>query len=179
MGLDMYLTRKKYVGANYDFNKVTGEIKIYKGGKELPIDLEKVTYINEQVGYWRKANHIHKWFIDNVQKGNDDCKSYYVDISKLEELLEICKKVKKSCKLKEKRIEENGEKYNMKVIENPKIAEELLPCQSGFFFGSTEYNEYYLQNIDETIKILTNIIKQEEEYNKQGIYNEFEYRASW
>lgn len=21
-----------------------------------------------EVGYWRKANHIHKWFVDNVQE---------------------------------------------------------------------------------------------------------------
>lgn len=27
----------------------------------------------KEIGYWRKANHIHKWFVDCVQDGEDDC----------------------------------------------------------------------------------------------------------
>lgn len=26
----------------------------------------------QEIGYWRKANHIHKWFVDKVQGGDDD-----------------------------------------------------------------------------------------------------------
>ncbi len=46
--------------------------------------LNKVTYIIEDCGYWRKANGIHAWFVQNVQEGEDDCKEYYVSQSKLE-----------------------------------------------------------------------------------------------
>ena len=28
---------------------------------------------HEEVGYWRKANAIHGWFVRNVQNGKDDC----------------------------------------------------------------------------------------------------------
>lgn len=86
----MYLTREKYIGANYEHNQVKGIIDITVRGKKIPIDLKKVNCIRESVGYWRKANQIHKWFVDNVQDGNDDCKSYYVSTEDLEKLLNIC-----------------------------------------------------------------------------------------
>ena len=157
MGLDMFLTKKKYIGGNYEHNKIHGIIDIYKGEKRIPIDLKKTTYIEESVGYWRKANAIHKWFVDNVQGGNDDCRDYYVHLEQLKELLEICKKIDK----------------------NHNLASELLPTTIGFFFGSTDYDDWYYENIKETIKILEKAIKEEEEYRKLNFYGEFYYTSSW
>ena len=37
--------------------------------------------IIEQVGYWRKANQIHNWFVENVQDGEDDC-CYHNEVTK-------------------------------------------------------------------------------------------------
>ncbi len=37
-----------------------------------------------EVGYWRKANQIHNWFVKNVQGGVDDCGYYGVTKEKLE-----------------------------------------------------------------------------------------------
>ena len=45
-----------------------------------------------------------------------------------------------------------------KVIINPEVAEELLPSRGGFFFGSTEYDEYYMQDIEDTIEIIKNVL---------------------
>lgn len=157
MGLDMYLKRKKYVGAQYEHRNVTGSISIKIGDKELPIDFKKVSYIEEAVCYWRKANAIHKWFVENVQKNVDDCGDYYVETEQLKELLELCKQVK----------------------DNPTQANELLPTTSGFFFGSTEYDEWYFEDINETIKKIEKILEEEEELNKLGFYSEFEYHSSW
>lgn len=157
MGLDMYLTRKKYIGAKYDHNNVTGSVDIKINGVVVPIDFKKITYIDEEVGYWRKANAIHNWFVDHVQEGVDDCKEYYVDFETLEELLGICKQVQ----------------------ENHDLAEELLPTIKGFFFGGTEYDEYYFDDIQCTIDILTKVIEEEEEYNKNKFYSEFTYQSSW
>ena len=97
-----------------------------------------------------KSYQIHQWFVDNVQQGEDDCGNYYVGRETLEELLEICKKVK----------------------EDNSLAEKLLPTQSGFFFGGTEYDEWYFQDIDNTIEIL-------EECLKDKSADEFEYHSSW
>ncbi len=139
MGLDMYLTRRIFVGANYDHTRTTGSINIEQSGKPMNIPLNKVSEIILDEGYWRKENHIHKWFVDNVQDGNDDCKDYYVSREKLKQLLDAC----------------------LKVRDNHDLAEQLLPTKSGFFFGPTEYDESYFEGIDATIKIIEEAIKDE------------------
>ena len=42
-----------------------------------------------KVAYWRKANAIHGWFVDNIQDGVDDQNEYYVSKEKLEELKKL------------------------------------------------------------------------------------------
>ena len=58
---------------------------------------------------------------------------------------------------------------------------ENLPTSSGFFFGGTEYDEYYYEDCKETIKILDTILKEEEIVrDTKGIYSgEYYYQASW
>lgn len=188
MGLDMYLSRKKYVGANYEHRKVKGEIKINIGERKLPIDFNKVTYIEEEVGYWRKANQIHKWFVDNVQDGIDNCREHYVSLEKLKELLEICKTIKEKAVLEDGKIK-NGEQLvdgkfvpifeEGKTIVNAEEIEALLPTQEGFFFGGTNYDEWYMQDIENTIEMLEKTIKDEEKLNAEGIYSDYYYQSSW
>lgn len=108
--------------------------------------------IEEEVAYWRKANAIHKWFVENVQAGVDDCGCYEVSQDQLEELLDVCRH----------------------VYENPKSAPEYLPTTSGFFFGSTDYGEWYMEDIRHTGEALTKIL-QETDFNKQMIV----YTSSW
>lgn len=148
MGLDMYLHKKIYVGANHEFNKITGKIELYRDGKLINVNLSKVSEIVEDCGYWRKANHIHKWFVDNVQDGEDNCAEYYVSKEKLKDLLKLCKD----------------------SLENKDMAQQLLPTSSGFFFGSTDYDEYYYQDIEDTIKIIEPLIESDGD-----IY----YHSSW
>ena len=157
MGLDMYLTRKKYVGAEYAFREVTGEINIKIGGKVLPVNFDKVSYIEESAMYWRKANAIHKWFVDNVQKGKDDCGTYWVSVEKLYELQRVCKQ----------------------VLANKTKASTLLPTQDGFFFGGTQYDEWYFGDIERTVKELEELLRDESNNNVNGIYSDFYYHSSW
>ena len=154
MGLDMYLTKKIYIGAEYEHRNVKGEATITIDNKPVKINFNRISYIEEAVGYWRKANHIHAWFVQNVQDGEDDCKQYYVGQENLQELLDTCKKVK----------------------ENPTQAncEKLLPTQGGFFFGATTYAESYMQAIDYTIQLIEDLIK-----NNEFEGADFYYKASW
>jgi len=158
MGLDMYLRKKIYIGANFEHNEIAGEINITKGGEPFKINMNKVTYVIEDWGDWRKANAIHQWFVENVQEGKDDCREYYVSEKKLNELLETCHKVKA----------------------DPTLAPELLPTQGGFFFGSTDYDEYYWDDIDLTISIIENAIQDREVVNdKEYIRGDVYYSSSW
>lgn len=154
MGLDMSLNKKTYV-KNWNHMSEDEKHKVTIEGKSAKeIKPERVTYIEEEVAYWRKANQIHNWFVQNVQNGNDDCRSYYVGSSQLEDLVNRCKE----------------------VLEDNSKAEELLPSQSGFFFGSTEYDEWYFKDLENTVELVGGIL---EEMKENDAYYDFYYESSW
>ena len=105
-----------------------------------------------EVAYWRKANAIHGWIISN-SGAVDDCTPIHVSKNALIQLRDDCQKVL-----------DEGTK---------ETALELLPPAGGFFFGSTEIDDWYWQDIKETVTILTDIIDQSVDDA------EFEYQASW
>ena len=150
MGLDMYLDKRTYV-KQWDHIEETKQYKVEvtRGGEPTNIDPKKVKYIIEEAGYWRKANAIHKWFVDNCQDGVDDCRDAYVGFKELQTLLDLCRIV---------------------IIDKSK-AEQLLPSTSGFFFGNTEYDEWYYNDIQNTIDILEKALE-----DKDG---EYYYSSSW
>ena len=142
------------------------------------------TGIMTEAGYWRKANQIHNWFVENIQDGEDDC-SYHREVTKedLEELMDICHEVICSCELVDGEIfcgytYEGGKRIpnieQCKYVEDPSVAEELLPSTSGFFFGSTAYDEYYVKDLRNTIDIITKILETTD-FDKEMIY----YISSW
>ena len=150
MGLDMYLNKRTYV-QQWEHQKPEEKynVEVTKGGETANINPKKVKYIIEEAGYWRKQNQIHRWFVENIQNGTDDCGEYYVSKDALASLLELCEKVK---------------------ADNT-LADELLPGASGFFFGGTEYDEWYFNGIDNTIEILKEALEDEN--------GEYLYSSSW
>lgn len=142
------------------------------------------TRIMEQVGYWRKANHIHNWFVNNIQDGVDDC-GYHREVTEedLCELLDICQKVLGSCKMLEGNVV-TGYQYNNgqripivekgQYVKDPSVAKDLLPCTSGFFFGGTEYDNFYVEDIKYTIDIITKVLETTN-FDTHMIY----YVSSW
>lgn len=140
--------------------------------------------IMEQVGYWRKENMIHQWFVDHVQDGIDDC-DYHRECTKevLEELLNTCEKVKQIAVLKSAKVVvgktlENGKWVNNyedgEIVANADEVAKLLPTQGGFFFGGTEYDNWYMRGVEDTIDILTRVLETTD-FEKEMIY----YRSSW
>jgi len=101
--------------------------------------------------YWRKSNAIHRWFVVNCQDGVDDCGLYFVTRDQIEELSGLCQRVKNQ----------------------PKLAPTLLPTQSGFFFGDTEYGEAYFSDIDTTIEQLTKTL---DDIDEDWVIT---YQSSW
>ena len=158
MGLDMNLSKRTYI-KNWDHQKAKEKHKItIKGPHAKTINPERITYITEEVAYWRKANQIHQWFVDNIQGGNDDCKEYFVSKEQLEELLSLISD----------------------VIKSPAKAKKLLPVQPGFFFGTKgdnpesneEYDEFYYKDLVETQKTLEKLLKEPDT-------GDFYYQSSW
>ena len=154
MGLDMFLHRKIYVGANYEHNQVKGVLEISRLGEPLTINLNKVLYIIEDAGSWRKANQIHRWFVDNVQDGEDNCAEYFVSGEQLNDLRELCKDV----------LEHHDTKYSL----------DNLPPDEGFFFGSYDIDDWYYEDLERTVKIVDEIQRTDPELS-----GEYTYQSSW
>ena len=166
MGLDMYLNARKYINkvGNWD-NVNLDSSRPYAGAESREYrdvinaanmwDIENVqepygAEVQVNVAYWRKANQIHNWFVENVQDGEDNCQEYFVSHEKLKKLLEIAR-----------------EAYDHR---DP----QLLEPTEGFFFGSTDIDEGYWWDINNTIKQLERITNLEE-FDKLAFY----YQSSW
>lgn len=79
------------------------------------------------IGYFRKVNFLMEFF--NYQ-GN--CEFKEIAKSELEDLVERCNTILTTPRKNRK-----------------EKAEDLLPTQSGFFYGSTEYDQYYYDDVKE------------------------------
>jgi hypothetical protein len=165
MGLDMYLSAKKHLSKiNYkvlhdnrelDYNAPEAVYPEFNQLMELTqlsnvaTDMYGAT-VEVTCAYWRKANQIHNWFVTNVQGGEDNCGEYYVQSDKLIELLAICK-------------------HSLET-KDPS----LLPPREGFFFGGTDIDEWYWNDLKSTISQLERILALPEFDNLS-----FSYNSSW
>ena len=169
MGLDMYLYKKTYIGANFSHRKVKGEINLTYGDNNTPfkINIDRVSEISEQVAYWGKSNEIHRWMVKNVQDGVDDCNEYWISVDQLEELIENCKHdIEYIETLQVKNDEEYPDYKTFLDVDETKLK---LPTQ----IGSTSYDIWYLDSLKNTIEMLTPLLK---EVNDSS---DFYYRSSW
>lgn len=150
MGLDMYLTAERYLGFR---DKLAEKVKANLTFSGLPeiehMEIKRLVY---EAIYWRKANAIHKWFVDNVQEGKDDCGRYYVSKENLIVLRDLCKR----------------------VLADKDNAAELLPPESGFFFGGTEIDQSYFDDINHTIESIEKLLAMPFIDDLS-----FEYHSSW
>ena len=161
MGLDMYLRASKFVsGVEYQkqgeelvrvevpaFDELLGFAGLEKDDIRADLPAGNIEFT---IAYWRKVNSIHQWFVDNCARGEDDCRPVYVPRERLEQLRDTVREA-----LAER---------------NP----DLLPPQSGFFFGSTEIDDYYWQDLEFTLETLDKILS-----NPKFEGWDFEYQASW
>ena len=163
MGLDMYLYADNYVSRTT--NERIGEYKFATNPafENVLATLNATNLVNDDdfagmsvsipVGYWRKANAIHNWIVENCADGVDECQRIYVSTEKAHQLLNTCKQ----------------------VIADPSFAIDLLPPTSGFFFGSTDIDEWYIQDLKHTVNVFEKVLKAKE----LGQVDSIIYQASW
>lgn len=90
------------------------------------------------LGYWRKANAIHAYFTRDLEDGEDNMRKIPVKKKDLVDLKERCIKI---------------------LAGGPDVAKELLPTASGFFWGYTDYGEWYLSDIQRTLDIVSEVLE--------------------
>ena len=118
------------IAANYDF-------KIYpytNGILDLPVLEEKIKKevemaYEEYDAYFRKVNFIFHYFDETIGTMHDQWFAF-VTPEDVDDLIDRCEK----------------------VLKNHDLAHELLPTQSGFFFGSTDYDDWYFSDVKDCLK---------------------------
>jgi hypothetical protein len=156
MGLDMYLNAKRFLWTSSDgedtkiANAVAALMPELTPKTRWGEDQSRIKEIIIEAVYWRKANAIHQWFVNNVQEGTDDCVNYYVSREKLQELAALCEQ----------------------ILADKSLAKALLPTASGFFFGDTSYDDYYFDDIQRTKEEIEAALKLPDNWD-------FEYQSSW
>ena len=86
---------------------------------ELEDEKEKINPLDE-VAYFRKVNFLIPFF-----GYEENCSNIEIDKYQVEDLIEACKE----------------------VLANHDKASFLLPTQEGFFFGSTDYDDWYFDDV--------------------------------
>ncbi len=187
----MYAHRRVYV-KQWEHQKPEERytVLVDRGGKPVAgIQPERIAWVDEEVNYWCKANHIHRWFVDNVMGGDDpnDGHCYRIHEYQLRKLLDICSRVIDASKLvngstwrRAASVEEHLKGLMHctagRVIEDATVAKELLPTSSGVFFGSYEYDEWYLNEVVETREWAAQMIA---DMGVGGLCDELYYSSSW
>lgn len=108
--------------------------------------------------YWRKANSVHSWFVENCQGGIDECQETPIHVEQLAHLRSTCVEA-------------------LDAYEDGEIAraEQIMTPESGFFFGGTEVDEWWARDMQETIDQIDRCINAAIKVG--GI--SFVYQSSW
>lgn len=150
MGLDMYFYGRKFLWNGDDQKKRAAIAELFPEIRGAEIDEVKAEF-----KYWRKANQIHHFFVTYAQDGVDECQETEIDTALLYQLRDTC----------------------AAVLASPDQASVLLPSTGGFFFGNTEYDEWYFDQVKDTHKWLNNFLLKDTFDSLNGWY--FYYRSSW
>ena len=123
--------------------------------KNYILQKEETAYIVEgdyEIAYWRKANQIRQWFVNHIEEFNENDNGGYYRVTKelLEKLIEDCKA----------------------VLEDHDMVNVIMPSSSGFFFGSTDYDEWYFGDLESTIKKCQRVIDESDWENEVIVYTE-------
>lgn len=151
MGLDMYLTGKRYIWSIGEEEKALS--KAVAKAVDVPLKDWEVNGVSCKVGYWRKANAIHGWFVENVQGGEDDCREYPVTRDDLQKLYADIDSV-----------------LNARM--RAQTALDKLPPIDGPFFGSFDLDDYYYEELKRTQDIIVKALSAPTSWD-------FYYSSSW
>tara|TARA_R110002167_G_scaffold72146_1_gene203164 strand:+ start:71 stop:553 length:483 start_codon:yes stop_codon:yes gene_type:complete len=138
MGLDMYLYGSRFISSYDPLPEESVLVESVREGMDLPDCENPLSTFETKIIQWRKANAIHKWFVDNCQDGKDECQRTSLMLSDLHALRDTLAQL---------------------LDHDESKAALLLPPTTGFFFGSDALDEWYWDEVDRTHAVLGEWIK--------------------
>lgn len=85
---------------------------------------------------WRKANQLRAWFVRRASLNPNEEVEVVLDKA---DIIQLRNDIQSA-------------------LLNPKRAPYILPTQAGFFFGSTDYDDYYFETLAGTHDVLERIL---------------------
>lgn len=144
MGLDIHFRKTKRT----EWERFQNDLTAYEN---LPKDEQTdnndpyCTFNTEKLGYFRKVNFLMSFF-----NYDENCEYKEITREQLQALRDVCAEISK---MKPSHYEITqyicGGTEEVKVYSNAdqKRCAELLPTQSGCFFGNTDYNQRYFNDV--------------------------------
>lgn len=127
----------------------------------------------QEIGYWRKANAVHGWFVRECANNVDECQEIFVSREQLLKLRSDCNNALANRENAVPNNEDNviikqpiesGQDLAQFIMDNMMkernkvgttlVSDDPLQPTAGFFFGSTEKDEWYYNDLMETIDII-------------------------
>lgn len=99
---------------------------------------------------WRKANQIREWFVTRFNQEPDEQLKITLTDDDIDALISDIEQ----------------------VLADKELAPSVLPTSSGFFFGSTDYDTYYFEELKDTLQYLKNDLEYDRD-NEQLFYTEW------
>lgn len=93
----------------------------------LDLYIEKISRKN--LAFFRKYNFLISFFEEYYGVEVENLRDLPITKEGIKELIDRCNK----------------------VLDNHTLAPELLPTKAGFFFGDTQYNEYYYKDVNDCL----------------------------
>lgn len=160
-------------------------------GLDMYLGARNQTGEHQELGYWRKANAVHGWFVRECAYGVDECQEIFVSREHLLKLRSDCNNALANRENAVPNNEDNviikqpvgsGQDLAQFIIDNMKkeqekigatlVSDDPLQPTAGFFFGSTEKDEWYYNDLLETLDIIDRALALDDGW-------EIIYQASW
>lgn len=102
----------------------------------MGLDINVCKVSRKNIGYFRKVNFLIPFFEKRRHMEIENCEDLVIEKEDVKELIRRCKE----------------------VLTNHELAEKLLPARAGFFFGNTEYDNSYYEDVYDVLQTFKTIL---------------------
>ena len=93
MGLDIYLSKKTFIGAMFNATGVHGIMSLTKHGKKIPIELRRVAYVIEDIYHGHKTYWLQDWLNHELLEAPANSEEREIDDDVVDRLHQACVEV--------------------------------------------------------------------------------------
>lgn len=94
MGLDIYISRRVFIGAMYRSRVITGKIELFSNGKLIPIKQELVSSVTEELYHGSKTWWLWKWLEKEAPELLEaNGAEYTISVDMLQKLCRVCEEI--------------------------------------------------------------------------------------